>query len=109
MTRTLKILGHTYTIVHNGASDFIGAYGRHHPEKLVIQIADDLAQGQAVSTILHEILHALDFLMKLGLDDNQVQRLESGLYQALTDNGVDLSPLWPTEPRVLKLMREQYE
>lgn len=109
MTRTLKILGHTYTIDESDSLEFIGAYGRHHPEKLVIQIAEDLAPEQAVSTVLHEILHALDFLMKLGLEDSQVQRLEAGLYQALTENGVGLSPLCPTEPRILKLMKEQYE
>ena len=109
MTRTMKILGYTYKVIQEGDDDMIGSFGRHHPKGQVIQIAEGLSPDQTISTVLHEIIEALNYCMELGLEHSAKMSLESGLYQVLTDNGVDLSPLWPTEPCVLKLMREQYE
>jgi hypothetical protein len=89
----MKILGYTYTVVQDGLQDDIGAMGRCQPHRLRIQIAEDIVPEQVLSTVLHEALEALGYHLELGLPHNVIMSLEAGLYQVLTENGVDLSPL----------------
>jgi len=89
----MNILGYSYQLVEEGDADFIGAFGRKHVAKQVIQIAEDMVEQQRVSTVLHEIIEALNYHLELELGHNKVMSLEAGLYQVLTENGVDLNPL----------------
>lgn len=93
----MNILGHNYTIKRNGAQDDMGAIGRHHGRLQEIQIASDVHSQQAESTLLHEVLEAISWLLGLKLDHEVIMALESGLWSVLTTNGVDLSPLWDEE------------
>jgi hypothetical protein len=86
----MKILGYNYKVVHKAMKKNLGKYKF---SKLEISIDTKQAQQQLESTTLHEILHAISEHLKLKLDEDTVGRLEVGLYQSLTDNGVDLSPL----------------
>ncbi len=45
-------------------------------------------QSQQESTLLHEIIEALDFNLELKLEYNQISQLKVGLYQVLKDNGI---------------------
>lgn len=90
----MRILGYDYQIVRDGTMDDMGgAMGRCHYARLRIQIAEDCAPQQEASTLLHEILEALNAHMDLHLEHTAIMGLESGLYQVLRDAGVDLSPL----------------
>lgn len=89
----MKILGYNYTILFDTDSDKIGSFGRQIAKTLTIQIASDLDREQTISTVLHEIFEALNYHLQLNLTHNVVMGLEAGLYQALSDNGIDLSPL----------------
>ena len=71
----------------------IDASARLLTRKQVIQLASDLAEENAISTLLHEILEALNFHLALKLEHKIIMALEAGLFQVLVDNGVDLSPL----------------
>ncbi len=44
-------------------------------------------EGQE-ETFLHEIVHALNYLMAIPLKEEHVQRLGAGLYQVLADNPI---------------------
>ena len=88
----MKILGHEYTLI-SAPNDQLGAYGRHLVREQILQVADDLHQQQMVTTVLHEIIEALNYHLGLDLDHSVIMALEAGLYQSLTDNEVDLSPL----------------
>lgn len=89
----MKILGYNYKVVEGGTAEFLSALGWHHIKSQTIRIADDLCQQQKESTILHEILESLNYHNGWELGHGIIMSLESSLYAALTENGVDLSPL----------------
>ena len=85
----MKILGYTYQ-VEIVDSD---AMGRFQARRQRLQIASDLAGDGKLSTLLHEIIEAINYHLGLNLPHRTIMALEAGLYQVLADNGVDLSPL----------------
>lgn len=68
----------------------MGAFGRYHAKIQGIQIAGDLHEEQKVSTVLHEIIEALNYHLELGIEHKTISILEATLYQTLTENGIDL-------------------
>jgi hypothetical protein len=60
--------------------------GECNIDKSMIYIKDGLEIQQERSAILHETIHAIDFLLNLKLTEEQVLGLEAGLYQVNTDN-----------------------
>lgn len=89
----MKILGYTYSVLQSNDGDFLDASGRFHHISQTIHIANDLNNEQKESTLLHEIIEALNYHLSLELSENTIMSLEAGLYQVLSDNGVDISPL----------------
>jgi hypothetical protein len=89
----LKILGYEYTIERREDVHSMDAFGKMNAKAQVIPIATDLAQEQVESTILHEVIEALNYHLDLKLKHDTIMRLEAALYQVLVDNGVDLSKL----------------
>lgn len=89
----IKILGYNYEIRRDKTADEIGASGRHRVKSQVIQVASDQCDEQKESTILHEIIEALNYSLELEIKHSSIMALEAGFYQTLKDNGVDLSPL----------------
>jgi len=87
----MKIFAYNVTIDRNGTQDEIGAFGKYHPITLKIQIASDLCKQQMESTLLHEIIEAVNSIMKLELNEQTIMILEASFYQILTENGIDLS------------------
>lgn len=86
----MKILGYEYKL---SPKKKLVSLGSINETKLKIKIDKNLVAAQLYSTILHEVIHALSYHLHLDLSENQVMGLEAGLYQTLTDCGVDLSPL----------------
>lgn len=62
--------------------------GRCDHHALVIEIEDEIPVVRAEEILLHEMLHAIDVLMCVGLSEDQVTRLSYGLHMALKDNGL---------------------
>lgn len=89
----MKILGYNYRIERGVRVDEMDAYGRIDRRRQIITVASDLAEDGHASTLLHEILEALNYHLELKLEHRAIMSLEAGLFQVLTDNGVDLSPL----------------
>lgn len=89
----MKILGYTYAVINNPRENMLGHFGLFHPESQKIRIADDLCEQQIISTVLHEIVEALSYHLELRLEHNVIMSLEAGLYQVLSENGVDLTPI----------------
>jgi hypothetical protein len=89
----VKIIGYNYRVIRDGLMDDMGAMGRFHPARLRIQVAEDISLEQSVSTVIHEVLEAVNYHLELGMEHRAVMALEAALYQVLTDAGVDLSPL----------------
>jgi hypothetical protein len=89
----MKIFGYNYTVHRDGNYDKIGAMVRFLVDTQEIQIASNLTEQQAISTLLHEVIEAISYHCQLELPHPAMMTLETGLYQFLVDNGVDLSPL----------------
>ena len=89
----MKILGYNYTVSGALSREVIHASGWHNSNLLHIDIASDLELQQKKSTMIHEIIEALNYSLDLKLEHNIVMSLEAGLYQVLVDAGVDLTPL----------------
>jgi len=81
----LKILGHDYTVklVDLNETD---TYGNINLNTNIIRINHNKTQSQQETTLLHEIIEALNFNLELELKHNQITALEAGLYQVLKDN-----------------------
>jgi hypothetical protein len=93
--KKIKILGYYYDVIYSPPTEKGGMDepGRSHILKQII-ILDPLVNIQAQqSTLLHEILEALNYHLALKLEHQSIMSLEAGLYQVLNDNGVNLSPL----------------
>lgn len=93
--KKLKILGYDYVVKFSPSSDDGGMHdaGRCNATKQIIIVDKETHKQCQESTVLHEILEALQYHLELGLEHRIIASLESGLYQVLTDNGVDLSQL----------------
>lgn len=91
--KTVKILGYQYQVVEESGDDDMGAFGRFNARTQKIQIAGNLHPQGKATAMLHELIEALNYHLQLELEHNVIMSLEAGLYQALVDNGVDLSPL----------------
>ncbi len=92
----MKILGYEYKI-EGVNSDMFTQQGRCYGAGQHIQFdARSHAQGQ-ISTILHEIIEALNYHLHLTLEEKQIMGIEAGLFQTLTEAGIDLTPLIPKE------------
>lgn len=89
----IKILGYNYKIRCVLPTDHLEGFGRQDAKRQVFQLANNLHSEQLVSTILHEILEALNYHLELKIDHNKLMALEAGLYQVLSDNGISLKPL----------------
>jgi len=88
----MKILGYNYKMNYKSKKDMY-YLGENKSISLQINIRKKQSSQQTQSTVLHEMIHALSYHLKLDLEERQVMALEAGLYQCLTENGVDLSPL----------------
>jgi surfactin synthase thioesterase subunit len=89
----MNILGYIYEIDRTQTEDTLASMGRCMGKMLKIEIAKELNSQQAQSTILHEFIEAINFHLNLQLEHRTIAALETGIYQVLTSNGVDLSPL----------------
>lgn len=89
----MNILGYEYTIIEDESERNLEAFGKLYAAKQIIKIAADLGGDQYISTLLHEILEAINFHLVLGFDNNVIGKWETALYQVFTANGVDLMPL----------------
>lgn len=94
---SINILGYQYTIDRSKTVDEIGALGRYNHKSLTIQIARDLEPPVVTATLLHEIVEALNYCLELNLEHAKITALETGLWQVLSENGVNLGPLLKDE------------
>lgn len=83
--KTLKILGKKYNIEDMSTPEN-GPFGLCHLAESKIYINEVLSEDEYNDTILHEIIHAIDFAGRLNLKEKQVHSLSTLLYSVLTDN-----------------------
>ena len=85
---TLKIGGHDYIISQNPTCQIDGQVccGIHNGSRELIEVNPSYPIGTQKSTLLHEIIEAIDWMHELKLEHRVICTLEEGLYQVLKDN-----------------------
>jgi hypothetical protein len=88
---SIKVLGHKYTVdLSQRLDDMKGNVGVCDLDYLIIKIANDAPPDVKVSTLLHELIEAINYHLELKLKHGQIMGLEVGLYQIFSENGIDL-------------------
>lgn len=87
MIDSLRILGKTYDVIQDdlGMANE-GSIGQCSSHKCQIKYSSDQHAQQLKDTILHEAIHAVDYIMHLGLEERQVHALAGGILALLLDN-----------------------
>lgn len=85
--KQVRILGREYDIMFK---DDIGAMGLCYTTQGKIEVQEGQHPVEEADTVLHEILHAIHFLMDIGLssktEESVVRKTATALTQVLLDN-----------------------
>lgn len=84
---TLKIGGHMYDVLVVPGEILDGDCGETEIDKSIIRINGDMPQSQQEETLLHEVIHAVDFNMS----EEDVYMFSMALYQVLKDNSINFN------------------
>ena len=93
MNTKVKILGKSYEVSIVDEVDEQGSLGECSDVLQRILIKSGQKPDQTMDTVLHEITHAIDYNMHLGLTERQVHCVAAGLTAVFLDNP-NLSELW---------------
>lgn len=87
----VHILGQDFKIEFIKDSKKRNYVGRCYPNANKIELIENLPDDKLFQTYLHEVLHAIDMNLNMGLKHKHIDTLSVALYQFLKDNGY-LSP-----------------
>ena len=88
---TAKIHGHVFRFVRVKKVDKENSCGECDFEKKTIKIKKDMAKKTEAETLLHEILHSIDY----SLAEPRIHTFSSNLYQIFKDNPKLLELIFP--------------
>jgi len=92
--KKINILGYEYNLDFSKTYEqSIGNVGFCSFKDKTISVANDIESDLFNSTLIHEIIEALNYHLELDLKHNQIMGIEVGIHQVLNDAGVDLNPL----------------
>lgn len=82
----VRVFGRNYTI--NYVPEYMGLedYGTTSDHLLLINIKEHQLPIEEADTVLHEVLHAIDFTMDLEISEHQIRALATGLIGVFQDN-----------------------
>lgn len=69
--------------LHDGEDDL---YGQIHYLDEKILLNSDSSEEQKKATLIHELIHGMDEMYKIGLSEEQVEKLGNAFYMMLRDN-----------------------
>jgi len=88
----INILGFPYEIKLDKIRNLSGNVGHIYFDDNRLEIAEDVPTEVMYSTLLHEIIEAINYHLELELTHSQICAIEVGVHQTLVDGGVNLSP-----------------
>lgn len=80
----IKIIGKTYSI--ESVPEMDDDCGACYDSKQLIKISEDIPHELSQDTLLHEVMHAVDFQMHLGMKERQVSAMAAGLMAVFKEN-----------------------
>jgi hypothetical protein len=92
--KKIKILGYSYSLdLTDKFEDMKGNVGVCDLDHHIIKIANDLGEETRNSTLIHELIEAINYHLELSLKHNQIMGLEVGFHRIFDDNGISLNSL----------------
>jgi len=82
----VRVLGKTYKIQSLPEHVMDGEFGACNYAYQLIKYNQKLAPDELKDTLLHEMVHVLDYGMQLGLKEKQVHTIATGVYSLMKDN-----------------------
>jgi hypothetical protein len=83
----VRILGHNYSLSEkDNLGRDINAIGQSCANSQTIKIDSSLPLENKQTTLLHEIIEQLVYMLELDLEHNKIQSLEDGLFNVIQDN-----------------------
>lgn len=84
----VKVLYKEYSIeqqenLHDGPDELYGQI-RYMEEKIYLH--PSASEEQQKATLIHELIHGVDEIYRIGLKEGQVERLGNALYMLIKDN-----------------------
>lgn len=81
----LDVIGKTYRVVKVAPSSD-GSHGECLDKQQELRIAPDLTLAQEQDTLLHEMLHAIDYAMNGKMSERQISVMATGLLCVMKHN-----------------------
>lgn len=86
--QSLNILGKTFKI--EWLAELQDALGETHTNRQLIKMQKGMPPDTEQETLLHEVIHAVDESLALGMTEGQVHGLACGLFAVFKDNNSTL-------------------
>lgn len=84
---SVRIFGRVYPVVYVKDSPLgLTNMGQCNDAKQVIHVQDGLTPIEESDTVLHEVIHGIDYVTGLGLEERQVRGLAAALIGLFQDN-----------------------
>ena len=85
----LTLFGQTYAVsIIADLAAATGHYGETHFDRNSISIDGACARSVQWATLGHEVLHITDEALALGLDEEEISRLDTGLFEFIGQLGI---------------------
>jgi hypothetical protein len=91
---SLNILGKTFKI--EWLEELPDALGETYTNRQIIRMQKGLPAETEQETLLHEVIHAVEESLALGMSESQVHALACGLFAVLRDNNQTLKRYYGT-------------
>jgi hypothetical protein len=82
----IRIVGRDIPIVWVSEEEMPKAWGEYDYEKQVVRVRTEQQLAFEADTVLHELIHAIDDAMQLGMTERQVHCTATGIIALLKDN-----------------------
>ena len=86
MIETIKVAGTPYVIKYTPDIDKDGLLGLANFNTREIFINNLYPKEQQEETLLHEIIHVVNYAYNVGLDEDAVDKLARGMYATIREN-----------------------
>lgn len=90
----VRIVGRDIVINYVSADDMPKAFGEYDYETLSVRVRTGQQTAFEADTVLHELIHAIDDAMQLGMTERQVHCSATGIIALLKDNPAFLEYLY---------------
>lgn len=82
----VRVFGRNYIVNYPASYTGMKELGNIDHHSMVINILDHQLSIEEADTVLHEVLHAIEYTMDLELSEHQIRTLATGLIGVFQDN-----------------------